>query len=152
MISVLPVVLLLALQAGGPTGTTPVPDPASAQSATQSQSPDTSRSTPLRHVGGGVSAPVATYTVAPEYSKEARKRKMEGVTTISLIVSTQGLPVNIHILHSMAEKADKKHRAAALSLDQAALDAVAQYRFLPATENGKPVAVPLNVEVNFRLF
>jgi protein TonB len=52
----------------------------------------------------------------------------------------------------MADTVDQKHREAALSLDQAALDAVKQYKFTPATLHGKPVAVYLNVEVNFQIF
>ena len=37
-------------------------------------------------------------------------------------------------------------------LDENAVAAVKQYRFKPATENGKAVAVYLNVEVNFEIF
>jgi TonB family protein len=77
---------------------------------------------------------------------------MQGVTTIGLTIDTQGNPTDLHVVQSMADKADKKHRDAALSLDQAAMEAVAQYRFSPATENGKPVAVRMNVEVNFQIF
>jgi protein TonB len=39
-----------------------------------------------------------------------------------------------------------------MGLDENAVAAVKQYRFKPATENGKPVAVYLNVEVNFEIF
>jgi protein TonB len=37
-------------------------------------------------------------------------------------------------------------------LDEKAVDAVRQYRFNPAMEAGKPVAVELNVEVAFQIF
>ena len=36
--------------------------------------------------------------------------------------------------------------------DEKALEAVRQYKFKPAMENGKPVLVELNVEVNFQIF
>jgi protein TonB len=39
-----------------------------------------------------------------------------------------------------------------MGLDEKAVEAVKQYRFKPATENGKPVAVFENVEVNFKIF
>jgi len=39
-----------------------------------------------------------------------------------------------------------------MGLDEKAMEAVRQYRFKPARENGKPVAVYLNVEVNFEIF
>jgi len=71
---------------------------------------------------------------------------------VSLIIDTEGNPTNVHISKSMADTVDQKHREAALSLDQAALDAVKQYKFTPATLHGKPVAVYLNVEVNFQIF
>jgi protein TonB len=38
-----------------------------------------------------------------------------------------------------------------LFLDQAALDAVRQWRFTPTRLNGEPVAVIMTVTVNFRL-
>ncbi len=41
-------------------------------------------------------------------------------------------------------------RAVGLGLDEQALYAVAHYRFKPATDaSGKPIATPLNIEVNF---
>lgn len=46
----------------------------------------------------------------------------------------------------------KAWRKAADGMNQSALDAVTKYKFKPATENGKPVAVYLNVEVNFEIF
>jgi protein TonB len=39
-----------------------------------------------------------------------------------------------------------------MGLDEKALEAVRQYKFKPAMENGKPVLVELNVEVNFQIF
>jgi protein TonB len=36
-------------------------------------------------------------------------------------------------------------------LDESALEAVGEYRFEPATLNGKPIAVRVTVEVNFQL-
>jgi protein TonB len=37
-------------------------------------------------------------------------------------------------------------------LDEQAVAAVSQYTFQPAMENGAPVVVELNVEVNFQIF
>jgi hypothetical protein len=39
-----------------------------------------------------------------------------------------------------------------MGLDEKAIEAVKQYRFNPATYEGHPVPVLLNIEVNFRLF
>jgi len=37
-------------------------------------------------------------------------------------------------------------------LDQKAVDAVKQWKFEPAMKNGEPVAVVINVEVNFKAY
>ena len=95
----------------------------------------------LRHVGGGVSAPVPIYEVEPEFSEEARKAKFMGVVTVNLIVDSKGMPQNVHVL-----------RGVGMGLDDKAVEAVKQYRFKPAMEAGKAVAVQLNVEVNFQIF
>src|SRR5580698_2238424 len=39
-----------------------------------------------------------------------------------------------------------------LGLDERAVAAVSQYTFQPATKDGSPVSVQLNVEVNFQIF
>jgi hypothetical protein len=58
----------------------------------------------------------------------------------------------VHPLHSMADTVDEKLRAAALSLDEKAIEAVQQYRFSPATVRGNPVPFELNVEVRYKIF
>ncbi len=95
----------------------------------------------LRRVGGGVSAPVPIHEVEPEFSEEARRAKFMGVVTVNLIVDDKGMPRNVHVA-----------RGVGMGLDEKAVAAVEQYRFRPAMENGKPVAVQLNVEVDFRIF
>ena len=39
-----------------------------------------------------------------------------------------------------------------LGLDEKAIEAVRNWKFEPALKDGKPVAVQINVEVNFRLY
>ena len=51
----------------------------------------------LRHVGGGVSAPVPIHEVEPEFSEEARRAKFMGVVTVNLIVDDKGMPRNVHV-------------------------------------------------------
>jgi len=95
----------------------------------------------LKTVGGGVSSPMVIYKVDPEFSEEARKAKFMGVVLVNLIVDAQGRPQNVHVL-----------RGVGMGLDENAVAAVKQYRFKPAIENGKPVPVEMNVEVNFQIF
>jgi TonB family protein len=93
------------------------------------------------HPGGGISNPVVIYSVDPEFSDEARRQKYQGVVVISLIVDTHGNPQDIRVVRPLG-----------MGLDEKAVEAVRQYRFKPAMRNGKPVAVEVNIEVNFQLF
>jgi TonB family protein len=43
-------------------------------------------------------------------------------------------------------------RSLGMGLDQKALDAVRTWRFDPARKDGRPVAVQMNIIVNFHLF
>lgn len=106
----------------------------------------------IRKVEKGIRPPEVISNVEPDFSKEARKRKISGVTVVQLIVDVHGDPQDVHVLKSMAEIVSKKQRSAALSLDQKALEAVRQYRFSPARDGDKPVPVKVNVEVNWRIY
>jgi periplasmic protein TonB len=91
-------------------------------------------------VGSGISAPVPIKSPDPNYSSKAQKAKLEGVVVVSIVVDTDGLPKNIKITRSLG-----------MGLDEEAIKAVKKWRFKPAIKDGKPVAVQVNVEVNFRL-
>ncbi len=95
----------------------------------------------VRQVGGGVSEPVPIYQVYPEFSEEARKAKVEGIVMVNIHVEKDGLPSHVHVVQSIG-----------MGLDDKAVDAVKQYRFKPAMENGKPVVVEMNVMVHFQIF
>jgi protein TonB len=58
-----------------------------------------------------------------------------------VIVDAQGNPQNLHIIRHLK-----------MGLDEEALEAVSQYKFKPATLQGKPVPVEVNIEVNFVIF
>lgn len=95
----------------------------------------------LFRVGGGVSAPRALFAPDPEYSEEARKSKYQGVVVLWLIVGPDGRPRDMKVVRPLG-----------MGLDQKAIEAVRQWKFEPAMKDGKPVAVQINVEVNFRLY
>ena len=92
-------------------------------------------------VGGGVSAPRGIYTPDPQYSDEARKAKYQGTVTLWLIVGADGRPRDVKVARSLG-----------MGLDQKAVEAVRTWKFEPALKDGHPVAVQINVEVNFRLY
>jgi periplasmic protein TonB len=95
----------------------------------------------LYHVGGGVAAPQLIFSVDPEFSDEARRAKYQGVCVVSLIVDAQGNPQRVAVVRHLG-----------MGLDEKAVEAVKQYKFKPATLQGKPVPVEVNIEVNFRIY
>ena len=103
-------------------------------------------------IGCGVTAPQVIYKVEPEFSDEARKKKFSGTTRVQLIVSVDGKPTNLRVVKSAAANRNEKEQKIGLSLDRKAIEAVSQYKFKPATFQGKPVPVQVNVEVNFQIF
>jgi protein TonB len=88
-----------------------------------------------------VSAPKALFTPDPEYSEEARKAKYQGTVVLWLIVGADGHPRDVKIARTLG-----------MGLDQKAIEAVRNWKFEPAMKDGRPVAVQINVEVNFRLY
>ena len=96
--------------------------------------------TNLRQVAGGVTAPVALNAPDPEFSQAARGLAYSGKVLVYLQVNKAGEPREIRILKPVG-----------LELDERAVAAVKAYKFKPAMEDGQPVAVELNVEVNFQI-
>ncbi len=92
-------------------------------------------------VGGGVSAPRELYAPEPEYSEEARKAKYQGTCVLYVIVGADGRPRDLRVARSLG-----------LGLDEKAIEAVKTWKFDPAMKDGKPVAVAISVEVEFRLY
>ena len=95
----------------------------------------------VRRIGGGVSAPVVLFQPEPEFSDEARKAKTAGNVLVYLQVDEHGRPSHVRVL-----------RGIGMGLDQKAIAAVERYRFRPAMEDGHPVRVEMQVDVDFRIF
>ncbi|HET8668477.1 MAG TPA: energy transducer TonB [Terriglobales bacterium] len=92
-------------------------------------------------VGGGVSAPRAVYDPDPEYSDEARKAKYQGTVMLWVIIGPDGRAKELRVARSLG-----------MGLDEKAMEAVRKWRFEPAKKDGHPVAVQVNIEVNFHLY
>jgi TonB family protein len=95
---------------------------------------------PVFRVGGGVSAPKAIYAPYPEYSEEAAEVRQMGTVESWLVVGPDGKALDIRV-----------HRTLGMDLDEKAIEAVKNLRFEPGMKDGKPVAVQINVDVNFGL-
>ena len=121
----------------GEFDTNPAPPALLSQSAKRSLVPPNK----VFFVGKGVAPPKAIYSPDPEYDKNARKRKYQGTCLLSMIVDADGRPADIKVVRALGE-----------GLDAKAVEAVSTWKFEPATKDGKPVAVFINVEVSFRLY
>ncbi len=91
--------------------------------------------------GGEVSAPVLIYSVEPEFTENARKAKASGDVLVNLWVDKEGNPRLVRTLSGLG-----------MGLDEKAVEAVKQYRFKPAMQDGKPVPAQLSVAVKFQVF
>ena len=90
---------------------------------------------------GVVGAPKPVYTPDPDYTEEARQKRVQGTAKLMVVVNEAGLPEIIEVVEGLGH-----------GLDERALDAIAEWRFKAATLKGEPVAVSLVVEMTFKLY
>ena len=95
----------------------------------------------LKKIGGSVHPPHLVHSADPGIDEYASVTRISGDCLIYFVVGTDGIPSQFSIV-----------RRAGAGLDEEALKAVQKYVFDPATEDGKPVAVALNININFRIF
>lgn len=79
--------------------------------------------------------------VAPTYPAAALRSREEGTVLLRVEVDAQGAPTSVEVESSSRSR----------DLDRAARDAVRQWSFSPAVENGQPVASTVTVPVDFRV-
>jgi periplasmic protein TonB len=77
--------------------------------------------------------------VRPLYPEYARAARIEGTVVLEAILDRNGRVDQLRVVKSVP------------LLDQAALDAVRQWRYSPTVLNGQPVAVLMTVTINFTL-
>jgi protein TonB len=77
----------------------------------------------------------------PGYPRISRRNGEQGTVIVRVFISTQGTP----------EKAEVRTSSGFARLDQAALEAVQRWRFVPGRRNGTPEAMWFNIPVRFIL-
>jgi periplasmic protein TonB len=87
----------------------------------------------------GMKAPYKIVDVPPVYPAVAQRARVEGVVILEAVIDAQGRVASVRVLRSIA------------LLDQAAVDAVRQWRFTPALLNEQAVPIFMTVTVNFKL-
>lgn len=98
------------------------------------------QSGPPYRVGGDVKAPVVIKRVEPVYTEEGKANGITGIVIVETVVDRNGDVTGVKVLKPLP-----------FGLDQAAADAVKQWKFRPGTLNGEPVDVLFMLTVNFRL-
>lgn len=137
----------------------PSPLPASAPTATassaaSSSSTATASATPAAAAAGPATAAPGPAKVElpsasadylnnpkPAYPPLSRRLREEGKVVLRVLIETDGT----------ATKAEVRHSSGYERLDQAALQTVLKWRYLPARRNGVPEAMWFNVPINFVL-
>ena len=99
-------------------------------------------------IRGKSSAPIFTpYDEAPKmlsaikiaYPKEAKKNGIDGIVTVSVLISKTGLVEEAEIVDGIPE------------LDESAIKAIKKVKFKPGKHKGKPVNVWIDVPVHFEI-
>lgn len=89
--------------------------------------------------GGDVKPPIVIKRVKPVFTETARKARVTGIVIVETVIDKKGIVRDVKILKPLP-----------FGLDQAAAEAVRQWRFRPATRYGRPVDVIFEVTIPFR--
>ena len=92
------------------------------------------------HISVGMTRPEIVHQVQPRYTEIARRSGVQGTVIVEAIIDEQGRVTNVRVLRGLP-----------MGLDQAAVDAIQQWRFKPATLASKPVKVYYTLTVNFTI-
>ena len=109
-----------------------------AQAARTPASIAPARGMPLR-VGGAVRAPTKTLDVTPRYPADARASGVQGRVILEAVINESGEVSDVRVLRSLP------------LLDEAAIEAVSQWRYTPSSLDGIAVPVIMTVTVDFAL-
>ena len=92
--------------------------------------------------GSGIELPRVIKEVKPQYTADAMRAKVQGVVVVEAVVQPDGTVGNVQIVRSLDQT---------FGLDQEALRAAKQWRFVPGTRFGRPVPVLVSIELTFTL-
>lgn len=101
-------------------------------------SPPAAGSQPVR-VGGNIKTPAKVVHVDPVIPARAVQARISGMVIVEAVIGVDGSITDVKVLRSIP------------LLDEAAVEAVRQWKFTPTTLNGVPVPVVMTLTVNFPL-
>ncbi len=97
---------------------------------------------PVFRAKDGIERPKAINMPDPEYTEAARQQKVCGSVGLAMVVNEDGSVDHVRAATT----------ALGYGLDEQARATVAKWRFQPATLDGKPVKVEMEVTMSFRLY
>jgi TonB family protein len=92
--------------------------------------------------GSGIDNPVLIREVKPLYTPDALRAKIQGVVLLEAVVQPDGTVGDVQVVRSLDP---------VFGLDQEALKAARQWRFIPGKRQGLPVPVLVTIELTFTL-
>jgi protein TonB len=92
------------------------------------------------HVRGDVVSPVVLRRVQPVYTEMGRRTRTQGVVIVEAIIDGTGRVTDVRVIKPLP-----------MGLSESAVEAVRQWRFEPATLNGRPLSVYFTLQVDFKL-
>jgi TonB family protein len=109
----------------------------STQSASQSKSPTVDQAIALTD---DITPPRLSEVATPDYTAEARKKRIEGTVTLAIVIDKKGDVIDANVVKGLG-----------YGLDENAIIAVKEWKYKPAEKDGEPVAVKMEVAVDFFL-
>ncbi len=92
--------------------------------------------------GNGVTLPRIIREVKPQYTSDAMRAKVQGIVWLQCVVNKDGSVGDVQVLRSLDPT---------FGLDQQAVLAARQWKFVPGTRLGEPVPVLITIELTFTL-
>ena len=90
--------------------------------------------------GAGISLPRLVRKKEPKYGARSRKARIQGTVLLYVVIGIDGAPSDVLVYRSLSS-----------DLDVEAVRCIREWRFTPGTNHGEPAAIPVTIEVNFRL-
>jgi protein TonB len=84
--------------------------------------------------------PTLVHRVEPKYPEMARRARLQGTVFLEAVISTRGDVEDVKVLRSPSPL-----------FDQEAINAVRQWKYTPALQNGRPVKIFFTIIVEFKL-
>jgi periplasmic protein TonB len=94
------------------------------------------------NIGNGVVSPVPIFQPKPKYTADAMRAKIQGTVVMSAVVMPDGSVTDVKIARSLDQS---------FGLDQEAMRTARTWKFRPGTLKGEPVAVRIQIELDFNL-